>query len=251
MRIREIQGFKFIVAFFMPLWYNVGNVPKEIVKMKEQNNNPNPAQPEKENNTTMFREIIEWVEVIAAAVIIALFLNNFILVNATVPSGSMENTIYPGDRLFGLRLTYLFSDPKRGDIVVFRYPVDESLGIKTNYIKRIIGLPGDTVEIRNANVYINGSDEPLDEPYLKEEWIERNDGLIYHVPDDSYFMMGDNRNNSSDSRYWQYCALHDYKVAGKEISEEEALSLSFVNRRKILGKAYVRYWPLNSISLLK
>ena len=87
------------------------------------------------------KELISWIEVIVVAVVLALFLNNFIIVNATVPTGSMENTIQPGDRLLGLRLTYLFSDPQRGDIAVFRYPVDEALGKKTNYIKRIIGLP--------------------------------------------------------------------------------------------------------------
>ena len=219
--------------------------------MKEQKKQSNPAKPENEKPTTLAQEIIGWIEVIAAAVIIALFLNNFILVNATVPSGSMENTIQPGDRLFGLRLTYLFTEPKRGDIVVFRYPVDASLGKKTNYIKRIIGLPGETVEIRDAKIYIDGSEEPLDEPYLKEEWVEMNDGITFIIPEDSYVMLGDNRNNSSDSRYWAQRALYDYEEAGKEITVEEALSLSFVKKKQILGKAYVRYWPLTSISLLK
>ncbi len=219
--------------------------------MKEQKKQSNPAKPENEKPTTLAQEIIGWIEVIAAAVIIALFLNNFILVNATVPSGSMENTIQPGDRLFGLRLTYLFTEPKRGDIVVFRYPVDASLGKKTNYIKRIIGLPGETVEIRDAKIYIDGSEEPLDEPYLKEEWVDMNDGITFIIPEDSYVMLGDNRNNSSDSRYWAQRALYDYEEAGKEITVEEALSLSFVKKKQILGKAYVRYWPLTSISLLK
>ena len=105
----------------------------------------------------------------------------------------------PGDRLLGLRLTYLFSDPQRGDIVVFKYPVDESV----NYIKRIIGLPGETVEIRDSKVYINGSETPLEEDYLKEEWVDVNDGFTFQVPEDCYLMMGDNRNDSSDARYWQ------------------------------------------------
>ena len=125
----------------------------------------------------------------------------------TVPTGSMENTIQPGDRLLGLRLTYLFSDPQRGDIAVFRYPVDEALGKKTNYIKRIIGLPGETVEIRQGKIYIDGSDTPLEEDYLKEEWTVKNDGFTFEVPDDCYLMLGDNRNNSSDARYWAIKAL--------------------------------------------
>ena len=217
--------------------------------MSKQENNQNDTSKEP---IDMKKEIISWIEVIVAAVVIALALNTFIIVNATVPSGSMENTIHPGDRLFGLRLTYLFKEPQRGDIVVFRYPVDYSLGKKTNYIKRIIGLPGETVEIREGKIYINGSDEPLDEPYLKEEWKVANDGFVFEIPEDSYLMLGDNRNNSSDARYWAAKAFYeDYPEAGKEITREEAWALSFVNKKLILGKAYVRYWPLTAISLLK
>ena len=210
-----------------------------------------PKNEPSQEKTDVRKEVFSWILVIAEALIIALLLNTFIIVNATVPSGSMENTIQPGDRLFGLRLTYLFKDPVRKDIVVFRYPVDASLGKKTNYIKRIIGLPGETVEIREGKIYINGSDEPLDEPYLKEEWVVANDGLTFEVPEDCYLMLGDNRNNSSDSRYWAMVALRDYAEAGKEITAEEAWQLSFVKRKQILGKAYIRYWPLNKISLLK
>ena len=220
-------------------------------KQKESEQKTGSGQKETPQKNTLVQEIISWVQVIVAAVVIALLLNSFIIVNATVPSGSMENTIQPGDRLFGLRLTYRFSDPARGDIVVFRYPVDAALGKKTNYIKRIIGLPGETVEIRNAKIYIDGSDTPLDEPYLKEKWTVLNDDITFEVPEGCYLMLGDNRNNSSDSRYWAYRALEDFAEAGKEISLEEAWALSFVKREQILGKAYVRYWPLTSISALK
>ena len=206
---------------------------------------------ETQEKPTVVQELISWAQVIVTAVIIAVLLTQFIIINARVPSGSMQDTIQPGDRLFGLRLTYLFSEPKRGDIVVFRYPVDEALGHKTNYIKRIIGLPGETLEIRDAKIYINGSDTPLDEPYLKEEWVARNDGITFNIPDDCYVMLGDNRNNSSDSRYWHDVALRDFAQAGKEITEEEAEQLQFVHRKKILGKAYVRYWPITQISLVK
>lgn len=217
---------------------------------------------------TVVKEILSWVEVIAVAIIIAFLLTQFIIVNATVPSGSMENTIHPGDRLFGLRLTYKFSEPKRGDIAVFRYPVYEALidelndtkegrqylksaGIKrTNYIKRVIGLPGETIEIRDAKIYINGSEEPLDEPYLKEEWMVRNDGFTFEVPDGCYLMLGDNRNNSSDARYWAERAVEEFMVAGQEISAEDAWALSFVKKNQLLGKAYVRYWPITKISSL-
>ena len=194
----------------------------------------------------MIKEILSWAEVIVIAVVLAWLLTSFIIVNATVPSGSMQDTIQPGDRLFGLRLTYLFSEPKRQDIAVFRYPVDAANGKKTNYIKRIIGLPGETVEIRNAKIYINGSDTPLDEPYLKEEWKVRNDGYTFEVPEGCYLMLGDNRNNSSDSRYWAERAYEE--IDG--ISVDEAWQLSFVKKKQLLGKAYVRYWPLTKISSL-
>ena len=90
----------------------------------------------------ILKEILSWVEVFVVAIVLAWFIVSFIIVNATVPSGSMQDTIQPGDRLIGFRLTYLFTDPKRSDIVVFHYPVDDALGKHTNYIKRIIGLPG-------------------------------------------------------------------------------------------------------------
>lgn len=195
-----------------------------------------------EKKNPLWRELLSWVEIIVIAVVLALFLTKFVIVNATVPTGSMENTIMPGNRLLGLRLTYLFSDPQRGDIVVFRYPVDES----TNYIKRIIGLPGETVEIREGKIYIDGSDTPLEEDYLKEEWTVLNDGFTFEVPEDCYLMMGDNRNNSSDARYWASEALK----TGLADTPEEAMSYSYVHRDQILGKAYVRYWPLNKISYL-
>ncbi len=194
-------------------------------------------------------EILSWIEVIVIAVVLALVITQFIIINATVPSGSMENTIHPGDRLIGLRLTYKFSDPQRGDIVVFRYPVDAAQGKKTNYIKRIIGLPGETVEIKDAKIIItdaDGNQETLDEPYLKETWTVRNDGYTFHVPEGCYLMLGDNRNNSSDARYWAQKALEN--IPG--ISDEEAESLQYVKRSQILGKAYFRYWPLNHISTL-
>ena len=201
-------------------------------------------QPEQ---TDLKKEIFSWVRVIAEALVIALLLNTFIIVNATVPSGSMENPIQPGDRLFGLRLTYLFKDPARGDIVVFRYPVDASLGKKTNYIKRIIGLPGETVEIRNAKIYINGSEEPLDEPYLKEEWTVLNDGITFEVPEGCYLMLGDNRNNSKDARYW---ALEALQLGLASDLDQAMQDFTYVKKSKMLGKAYVRYWPITKISSL-
>ena len=161
-------------------------------------------------------ETISWIKTIVFAVIFALIITTFLIVNARVPSGSMENTVMTGDRLVANRLSYILKEPERFDIVVFKYPDDES----KLYIKRIIGLPGETVEIRNNEIYINGSDEPLDDSFVKGQ-METPDA-VYEVPEDSYFMMGDNRNNSSDSRYWNE---------------------KFVNEKKILGKAIFKYYP--------
>ena len=105
------------------------------------------AEPEEET-ISLWKELLSWVEIIVAAVLISLFLTKVVLVNALVPSSSMETLISPGDRLFGNRLAYKFGDPERFDVVIFKYPVDES----ENYIKRVIGLPGETVTIEDAKI---------------------------------------------------------------------------------------------------
>ena len=129
-----------------------------------------------------------------------------------------------GDRLIGNRLAYLFGEPERGDIVIFRYPDDET----QLFVKRVIGLPGETVTIEDAKVYIG--DELLDEWYLKEEWVVDAGPYTFEVPDDCYFVMGDNRNNSKDSRYWQN---------------------TYVEDDQLLGKAVFRYWPVKDFGKLK
>ena len=171
----------------------------------------------KENKSKIdTKEIISWIKYIASAVVIALFLTRFVIINAYIPTGSMEKTIMPGDRVIASRLHYLFTEPKRGDIVVFKYPDDE----KTNFVKRVIGLPGETVEIKNGEVYVDNI--KLEESYLAEE-MNKEDSGPYEVPEDSYFMMGDNRNNSRDSRYWQ--------------------TTKYVHKNKILGKVAFEYFP--------
>lgn len=163
------------------------------------------------------KEIINWITVVVSALLIALFLTNFVIANSRVPSASMENTIMTKDRIIGFRQSYLFSDPKRGDIIIFRYPDDE----KIYFVKRIIGIPGDTVDIVDGRVYLNGSPEPLDEPYIKEPMLPEP-AMHFEVPENGYFCMGDNRNNSSDARRWNN---------------------PFVYRDKIIAKVLFRYFP--------
>ena len=179
---------------------------------------------EKEESVSTARELFQWVAAIVAAVLIALAIDNFVIVNAQIPSGSMENTIMTGDRVIGNRFAYSFSDPQRFDIIIFRYPDDES----QLFIKRIIGLPGETVEIRDGKIYLNGSDEPLEDVQTKETMV----GSFgpYTVPENSYFVMGDNRNNSSDSRT---------DMVGN------------IKRENIIGKAWLRIWPVSDFGVLQ
>ncbi|MCI6887751.1 MAG: signal peptidase I [Lachnospiraceae bacterium] len=161
------------------------------------------------------KELLEWVKIIVSAALIAFVLNTFIIANSEVPSGSMENTIMTGDRVIGSRLAYLFDEPERGDIVIFRFPDNE----KIYYVKRVIGLPGETVDIIDGQVYIN--DEPLDEPYLREPMVPEAP-MHFEVPEDSYFMMGDNRNYSLDARRWKN---------------------TYVKRDKLIARVLFRYFP--------
>ena len=172
---------------------------------------------------SIIKELLQWAAAFIAAIAAALLINNFVIVNAQIPSSSMEDTIMPGDRVFGNRLAYVLGEPELFDIIIFRYPDDES----QLFIKRIIGLPGETVEIRDGHIYINGSDTPLEDVETKEP-MEGSFGP-YTVPEDCYFVMGDNRNNSRDSRYWEH---------------------TFVTEDEILGKAVFRYWPVNKMKFL-
>lgn len=129
-------------------------------------------------------------------VVFVLIVNNFIIINAKIPSESMENTIMTGDQIFGNRLAYLNHGPERYDIIIFKYPDNES----KLFIKRVIGLPGETVTIRDGKVYINDNKEPLDDSFIPEPM--EGDFGPYEVPEDHYFVLGDNRNWSKDSRFW-------------------------------------------------
>ena len=135
----------------------------------------------------------------------------FVGQRTSVSGSSMEPTLHHGDQLIMDKLTYHFSEPERFDIIVFPFRYEEN----TYYVKRIIGLPGETVTIVDGKVYIDGSEEPLDEPYLPEP-MEGSFGP-YVVPEGAYFMMGDNRNHSQDARYWTNTFVYEDQMVAKVI----------------------------------
>jgi signal peptidase I len=177
----------------------------------------------------------EYFESICIAVILALFVRTFVVQAFKIPTGSMEKNLLIGDHLLvnkfvfaptmsGLERMLLPIDPvRRGDILVFKYPQDP----ERDFIKRVIGLPGETLEVRNKKVFING--KPLNEPYVhflfppeerapgdvKFDLSEKSDYGPVTVPERHYFMMGDNRDNSEDSRYWGFMPA-DY-IKGKAL----------------------------------
>ena len=110
------------------------------------------TNPDKTNKgSSALRELLSWIQIIVIAAVVAFVLNNFLIANSRVPTGSMENTIMTGDRVIGSRLSYRFGEPKRGDVIIFHWPDDE----KMLFVKRIIGMPGDKVTIRDGHVYLN------------------------------------------------------------------------------------------------
>lgn len=163
----------------------------------------------------VFKEIISYAVIIFMAAIIAFCFNQYIIINANIPSGSMETTIMTDDKVIGNRLSYSFSDPQRGDIIIFPFPDNP----EKTYIKRIIGMPGDTIEIKNNAVYINGTE--YFEKYLPKA-PRMDDYPKTVVPDNCYFVLGDNREDSVDSRYWLN---------------------PFVAKDTIIAKAIVVYYP--------
>lgn len=182
-----------------------------------------------------WRWIWDWVWPIAIGVLIAELITHFVFTFAEVPSGSMYPTIpvnpYPPAGQTARpayiiidKLATEFGKPYRGEVIVFPFPDNP----KVDYVKRIIGMPGDTVYIHGGHVYING--KILNQPFLKTSWGDTSGTYgPYHVPPNSYFMLGDNRNDSEDSRFW----IH-----------------KFVKRSTIIGRADMVVWPLNKISII-
>lgn len=178
----------------------------------------------------------EYAEAIVLAVVIALFVRTFVIQAYKIPSGSMKPTLLIGDHIlvskfnYGIKIPFVrttlipVGTPERGDILVFIYPEDRS----KDFIKRLIGLPGDTIEVRNKKIFLNGL------PYNDKHGVHADNLVIpgavqprdnfgpLKVPEGSFFVLGDNRDESYDSRFW-----------------------GFVNEKDILGKALIIYWSWN------
>lgn len=178
-----------------------------------------------EEKPNVMRELLGMLVYVGIVLAITFLIITFVGQRTHVSGESMENTLDDGDQLIVDKLTYRFHDPERFDIIVFPFRYKDN----TYYIKRIIGLPGETVQIVDGEIYING--ELLEESYGRE--VMQDAGLAAEpitLGDDEYFVLGDNRNYSSDSR--------DPSVA-------------LIHRKEIIGRAWLRIWPLNSFGILK
>jgi signal peptidase I len=187
-------------------------------------------QSQPENQTALTPELKEnpWVETIKTiglSVVLAFGIRSFVAEARYIPSGSMLPTLQINDRLIIDKISYNFSNPQRGDIVVFNPTAAlEEQKFKDAFIKRVIGIPGDRVEVRNGKVFING--KVIKEKYIDEapkyNWSSKELTPDGKVPEGNYLVLGDNRNNSYDSHFW-----------------------GFVPKDKIVGRAIVRFWPID------
>ncbi|MDD4938767.1 MAG: signal peptidase I [Candidatus Omnitrophica bacterium] len=183
--------------------------------------------------------IKEWIESIVVAFILAMVIRTFVVQAFKIPTGSMRTTLMEGDLIlvnkfiYGAKIPFLglnlpaLREPKRADVIVFIYPQSP----KKDFIKRLIGLPGETVEIKNGTLFID--DKPLlDTVFNKRYYYNRGDfgaeGMKIKIPQGHYFVLGDNSASSQDSRYW-----------------------GFVPKENILGKALVIYWPPQRVRIIK
>lgn len=170
------------------------------------------AKLNKSGSTYILREILSYVLVAAISIVIAFTINRYVIINANIPTRSMVPTVNAGDKLFGFRMAYMFSEPQRGDVIIFNHQCYENAE-EESLLKRVIGIEGDKVEIKDGKLYVN--DKEVVENYLAEEMV----GTFgpYIVPADSYFVMGDNRNMSDDSRLWDNTYVHMDEIQAKAI----------------------------------
>lgn len=168
--------------------------------------------------------IWEYAESLLIAAILALIIRTFIVTPFKIPTGSMEPTFIPGDKIFVNRFIYRFQQPQRGDIIVFRYPENP----RRDFIKRLVAFGGETIEIADGRLIVNGQEVVQPEIFKQIDYQNRGAfgaaGKEITVPDDSLFVLGDNSGSSRDSRYW-----------------------GFVPRKYLLGQAFVIWWPPSRI----
>ena len=170
----------------------------------------------------------EVIETIVWAFVLAMIIRTFIVQAFWIPSGSMIPTLEINDRVLVAKFWNWFFEPSRGSLYVFKYPMDRD----RDFVKRVIAVPGDTVDIKDGVVYING--KPTEEEYVKnhDRHTLRPNRIFsevpFKVPEKKYFMLGDNRSNSQDSRYWGFADISDMR-----------------------GPVFLRYWPLNRIGIPK
>lgn len=272
-------------------------IQKEVETQIDDNNVDNNQEEKKAKKKSLLKEIWEWAYMIAIAAAIAFLVNNFLITNSYIPTGSMEHTLPIGARVFGSRLAYKLNNIQRGDICVIDFgyicknceymyqkldpthveylakdlvstaselekiyePVcpnckrENSKNTKAYYIKRCIGIPGDKIEIKQdsesetseftsmnfkakgkvktGHVYVNGVKQ--EEPYLHEPMIVDDrfyKSFSFVVPENAYFFLGDNRNNSEDARFWVQ---------------------TFIPKEQVIAKAGFMYWPLNQMGIVK
>ena len=171
-----------------------------------------------------------WVKPLLVAAVLAIGIRTFLLGPYKIPTGSMHPVLVEGDRIFVDKISYRFHEPKRGDIVVFKYPMDR----KKDFVKRLIGVGGENVEIRDGQIFING--EKLTQPdsivktfyYNRPDWAYGKEDQIIKVPAGHLFVLGDNSAQSSDSRNW-----------------------GFVPRKDLIGRAILIWWPPKRFRLIK
>jgi signal peptidase I len=182
------------------------------------------AEPQKQRPRPGLFTALSWIRDLAFSVLLAIILIVFIYQPVKVEGTSMMPVLTDQERIFINKFTYRFGagNIERGDLVVFFFPLDHT----KSYIKRVIGLPGDTVQIDNGTVYVNGG--RLNEPYVPEDYRDRQSLSAMMVPSEHYFVLGDHRSSSNDSRAW-----------------------GTVDRKDIYGKAVFVYWPLDKMGRLK
>lgn len=172
-----------------------------------------------------FREVLSWILYIVLIIVLTYFITTFIGQRTRVEGRSMENTLFDGDNLIVDKISYRFKNPERFDVIIFPYRYEKNV----YYIKRIIGMPGETVQIKDGYVYVDG--EKLEENFGKEKMLESGiAGDPIQLGQDEYFVLGDNRNHSKDSRSEQVGVL---------------------NKEELVGKAWIRIWPFHSFGVVE